>query len=101
MADIINLYAESDRNIIGDDSTPVLKLENSSTGNALSLQKDVSGGATIAVLRVSSSTASGPAFELAGSCVVSTASAAATYMAGVRVKFGDAYGWIPVFPAIA
>lgn len=101
MADVINLYAESGRNIIGDDTTPVLELENSSTGNALSLKKDVSGGATIAALKITASTASAPAFEFAGSCVESTASGSASLTFGIRVKVGNLYGWIPVYEQIA
>jgi len=110
--DTINLAAESDRNIIGDDSTPTLTLENSSTGKALKLVAKAtansvgdfsakSGGApTVAVLRVGASTASAPAFEAFGSAVVSSASAGATVAFGIRAKFGDVYGWIPVFAEI-
>ena len=38
MADLLNLNAESGRNIIGDDSSPSLNLENSSSGECLKLQ---------------------------------------------------------------
>lgn len=101
MADLINLYSESGRNIIGDDTTPALTLENSSTGNAFLAKTGSSGSATVASVKVSASVASAPAFEFAGSVVVSTASVSgATLNAAVRVKFGNVYGWIPVYNSI-
>jgi len=151
MADVINLTAEEGRNIIGDDSSPTLTLENVSSGNALRLQNaggtgvllsavscpttsvyvvsgagvaahlrsgvtesiplvldhSVCGSATVALLKLSRlSTASGPIFDFgsvssAVGGVVSTASACATLDYAVRVKVGDAYGWIPVYRAVA
>lgn len=113
MADIINLYAESDRNIIGDDTTPTLTLENSSTGNALKatmtpttgavvdFSSKSSSAATVAVLKLGSSTASASALQFAGSCIVSTASGGATVGFGVRVKFGDKYFWMYGYENIA
>lgn len=55
MADLINLYAESGRNIIGDDSTPTLELQNTSTGDALKL-KGVSKVLTVDATQQSSAT---------------------------------------------
>ncbi len=116
--DTINLYAESDRNIIGDDSTPTLTLENSSTGNALklvgtdgtgtplsvtadetvpavTLTHTVPGACTVAVASLTASTASAPFFEFKGflASIVSMTS----IFRGVRVKIGDEYGWLPVY----
>jgi hypothetical protein len=109
MTDLINLNAESGRNIISDDSTPTLELENSSSGQSLSLKgaltdqpilnlinRNTSGSATIAVAKFACSTASAPAIEFAGSCIQSTASGSATLAAAIRIKFGDVYGFIPV-----
>ncbi len=113
MGDLINLNAEEERNIIGDDSTPTLTLENSSTGEALKLtakatakpvgefEAQAGGAATIAILKITNSTASAPALEVSGGAIVSTASAGATLAAGIRVKFGDVYGWIPVHLDVA
>jgi hypothetical protein len=156
MSDLLNLDAESGRNIIGDDATPTITLENTSSGNTLNLQNaggtgvqlsmisapttsqmvrgghlglDVqvggmagqfrstaSGGAvldlarttavgspTVALLKLQTSTPSGPLFEF-GSVdkgVVSTASAGVTVDYGIRVKIGNTYGWIPVYHDIA
>jgi len=107
--DLVNLDTESGRNIISNDSTPTLELENESSGQSLSLKggltdnvvlnvidRGASGSATIALARFNSSAASAPALEFAGSCIQSTASGAATLAAAIRVKFGDVYGFIPV-----
>lgn len=106
MADTMNLYAESDRNIIGDDSTPTLTLDNTSTGVGIQGRGTSApgvvgavlgaGNATVAAIRSINSAASGPAFEFLGGSIISTASASATLTAAVRVKFGDVYGWIAV-----
>lgn len=146
----MNLYAESGRNIIGDDSTPTLTLENSSTGEGLKFQNTVDGtgvqlatvsGATTAVylqsgaevLRVlgsvatitasfrssatqgtalearhtvisaptapvmtfTNSCASGAFFEFKG--FLASIASAGSITRGVRVKFGNELGWMPVF----
>ncbi len=156
MADTINLYAESDRNIIGDDTTPTFTLENTSSGNALKLQnaggsgvqlsmtscpttavymtgakkgldvltgdtpatlKSTASGSvvvdlarytavgspTVSLLRILSSTPSGALMEfgVVDKAVVSTASAGATLLFGVRVKVGDVLGWLPIYHTIA
>lgn len=117
MSDTINLYAESNRNIIGDDSSPTLTLENSSSGKALraygsgtgvALQAEAAattpvvdlyhttpGNATVAVLRVTASTASAPFFEFKG--FLASIASMGSITRGVRVKFGDSYGWLPVY----
>ena len=51
MTDVINLYAESDRNIIGDDTTPSLTLENTSSGNIIKLQN--AGGTGVQLSQIS------------------------------------------------
>lgn len=155
MADIVNLQAESEKNIIGDDTTPVLTLENTSSGEALKLQNaggtgvqlsqisapttaqmvrgaamglDVSvgglaaqlkstaseanvldlsrtivGSPTVALLKAVTSTPSGALFEfgVVDKAVISTASAGATLLYGVRVKVGNTYGWLPIYHTIA
>ena len=119
MADIINLLADSGRNIISDDATATLELENNSTGSSLKLKGDpttspvlelinrgVAGTATIAMVKVAASAASTPAFEFAGSVVVSTASGTASLMGAVRAKLTlpdgtIGYGWIPIMHKVA
>lgn len=45
--DTVNLFAESDRNILSDDTNATLTLENTSTGNILKLQNTSPGGVQI------------------------------------------------------
>lgn len=158
MSDLMNLFAESGRNIIGDDSSPALTLENISSGQALQLQNaggtgvalsvvstpttsvmvrgaaggldiqttgiagtfkstatlnqvlDISstvlGGATIAPVRITASTASQAFFDFRGA-VISTASInlAANTMAGViqvwiNGQGGPAIGYLPIFKGV-
>lgn len=119
MTDIINLMTESGRNIISDDTTPTLELENASTGAALKLKADptttpaldiinrgVTGTATLAMVRIGASAASTPAFEFIGSVVVSTASGTASLRGAIRTKLTlpdgtIGYGWIPVMHNVA
>jgi len=153
MANLVNLDAATGRNIIDDDTTPVLTLENTSSGTGLKVDNTSGTGigldvdtvgvgvdidstgnaveatsaayagifkstatespivdivhdtaiasATIAPLRVTASAASGALLEFRGGGAQSTASAGATVAFGVRVKFGDVYGWIPVHTEIA
>ena len=109
MADIVNLAAESGRNIIGDDSTPTLELENASTGVALKLKNSatVPANATLygALELVGQSTASGAMLRLSGTQAyvsVSTIKATTGGVAGtgvIRVIRPDGtFGWIPVYP---
>ena len=50
MANVLNLNAEADANIIGDDSSPTLTLENTSSGNALKLQNASGTGVTLSLV---------------------------------------------------
>ena len=106
MADTINLYAESGRNIIGDDSSPTLTLENTSSGAALKLVASGTGqvletvntatsSPTVAVLTVTNSVASGAFFEFKG--FLASIASASSLQRGVRVKVGDEYGWMPIY----
>lgn len=56
MADTVNLWAESGRNIIGDDTGPTLILENQSSGEVLKLQS--AGGTGVQLATVSGATTS-------------------------------------------
>jgi len=108
MSDIINLNAESNRNIIGDDSSPTLSLENTSTGSAVKLTQTgattgvaleanvaATSAPTIAVIKATNSVASGAFFQFAG--FLASIASATSITRGIRVKFGDSYGWIPIF----
>lgn len=112
MADLINLTAESGRNIIGDDATPSLELENSSTGVALKLKNSstVAANATTAAdLELAGlSTASAAVLKLSGTQAyvsVSTIKFTTGAVAGtgaIRVLRPDGtFGWIPVMPDTA
>ena len=103
----------TERELITNNASPSLYIEQQGTGGTLrlggstthlpisSVVANATGAATVAAARFGTSLASQAAFELMGSCVVSTASGAATISAGIRVKFGNSYGWIPVYPNIA
>ena len=93
----MNLFAESGRNIIGDDTSPTLSLENSSatTGQALDLKVAATSAPTIAVMTVTNSVASGAFFEFKG--FLASIASATSITRGIRVKYGDNYGFIPIF----
>lgn len=104
MANLVNLWSESDACLIGDDSTPGLTLSNTSTGPGLLVTKTVSASSpTIAPLRITMSTASGAFIDFRGA-VISTASMGVTganVVGLVRVWFqgpaGNAAGWLPIY----
>ena len=109
MADLINLAAESGRNIISDDATPTLELENASTGVALKLKNSntVPANATLygALELVGQSTASSAMLKITGSQAfvsVSTIKFTTGVVAGtgvIRVVLPNGtFGWIPVLP---
>ena len=144
MADLINLDTESDRIIIGDDSSATLTLQNTSSGNVIKLQNASGTGVplsvvssptvsimatgrgsaavlrssattsvvldvahsvaisspTVAPIRVLTSSASGPYIEFVGRGAVSTASGGPTVAFGIRVKYGNEYGWIRAYTDI-
>lgn len=106
MPNLVNLYAEQDAEIVGDDAFPTLSIKNSSTGVTLKLQNTPSANATNAVLQLGvNSIASAPSFGLIGGAFVSAVSiifaASANWagMGGIRVVRTDGtFGWIPVIP---
>jgi hypothetical protein len=123
MANTVNLNAEVGANYIGDDSQPAIRIENSSTGAGVSVDKlvvtstatvaqiNVNGGvlaaaATIVPLNIATpSRASGAMIALQGNAFVSTVSlifAAGSGWAGMGairvVKSDGTFGWIPVLP---
>jgi len=107
--DIVNLYAETDREILSDDTGSSLNLTNSSTGSALALkntgattgvaltaQVAATAAPTIAVIRATNSVASGAFFEFRG--FLASIVSASSLQRGVRVKVdNDLYGWIPIY----
>lgn len=108
--DIVNLYAESDRGIISDDTSAVLTIENTATGAGLVATNSSAAGTagpaiivkmpatsapTVANLRSINSVASGAHFEFQG-FLASTASMG-SIVRGIRVKYGNNYGWVPIY----
>ena len=102
---LINLWAEDGRNIIDDNATTTLELENTSTGAGLIannsagtgpalIAKTLVGTATVAPLVVQTSTVSGAAVELRGKAFVSALSGG-SITGGIRIKYGDTYYWVP------
>jgi len=109
MADLVNLAAESGRNIIGDDTTPTLELENTSTAPALKLKNSstVPANASLygALELVGQSTASSSMLRISGTQAfvsVSTIKFTTGAVAGtgvIRVTLPNGtFGWIPVMP---
>ena len=49
MANILNIDAETDANIIGDDSSPTLTMENTSSGNVIKIQNASGTGTALQV----------------------------------------------------
>lgn len=106
MPNSVNLYAESDADMTGDDTTPVLTLKNTSTGAGLRVQNTPAGNATQAALQIGvNSVASAPSFGLIGGAFVSAVSlifAAGANWAGMGairvVRTDGTFGWIPVLP---
>lgn len=103
----------TERELIVNNSSPALFIDQQGTGKTLRLRGAAtaqpvnevlanSGAApSVAVTRFGSSVASQAAMEFIGSCVQSTASGGVSLIAKVRVKFGDVYGWLPVYETLA
>lgn len=115
MANTINLTAETGANYIGDDSSPALTLENSSTGSALLVETTNStnpgveiragrgttiGAVTVAPLRLLASGPSAAVLELKGTAFTSAVTSGSV-IGAIRVKYGDSYYWVPVTENIA
>lgn len=123
MANTINLNAEQGANYIGDDAQPAIRIENSSTGPGISVDKlHVTSAVTVAQMNIAqgvvaanativglnlatTSVASGAVLKLSGQGFVSAVSlifAAGSGWAGmgaIRVVRSDGtFGWIPVLP---
>lgn len=110
---IVDIYAESDAGILSDDSAQALRIENVNAGagllvkqsggnvttsaNAVALRAQLPATAapTVAVIQTLNSVASGAHFEFQG-FLASTASMG-SIVRGVRVKYGDSYGWVPIY----
>lgn len=86
MSDLINLAAESDRNIIGDDASPTLTLENISSGETLKLQNAKGTGVQLSGISCPTTavkiTGAAKVVELLGT-VASTIKSAATEAAAL------------------
>ena len=127
MANLVNIYAETGADIIGDDAQPTLTISNTSTGPALrvfgmALTSGASvdrlfgnpivtgpataGNATVAALRIApASTASVAVLSLLNTSFVSAVSivfAASANWAGMGVmrvvRTDGTFAWIPLLP---
>ena len=104
MPDLVNIWADSERDVVSDDTTPTLTLKNTSSGEALSLI-----GATGAALKAAAVN-TGPALDVyvssaSGSVLkvnnieqgyVSTNSTASMSFA-MRVDIGGTIYYVPVY----
>lgn len=105
MANLINLWAETDAALVGDDSTPTLAIKNTSSGLGLSIDTTEGTGSALDVLsdnttraaRVQSAAAGAPALVIGHSVVAnvtvaplslvqSTASGALFSVSGVFIS---------------
>ncbi len=116
MANLVNIWGESNADLIGDDSTPTLTLKNTSTGVALSVLGATAvsgalignvptGGATIAPLRVAASVASQAVLSISG-VFMSTASinvtaAQAAFIIPVYHETEKVWGYITASKGVA
>lgn len=118
MANIVNLYAEQDADMIGDDTQPTLTLNNSSTGadlragiiepnsEGLLIRRADVQSQTVGVLRIQgASRASGAAIEFTQKAFISITSTVLTSVANtdyaIPVQVGLETRYIPVFKAAA
>lgn len=93
--DLVNLWSESGRNIISDDSTPTITLENQSTGAGLTVKAIRAGaalhvdasGASTSILKIGTSTGFG---------FVSTNSGASISYA-LKVDVNGVVMYVPVY----
>ena len=103
-----NLDAVENANMIGDNSTPTLTLDNLGTGPALVVKSSTAtgtagalrvegraGSPTVAPLVLSASTASGALMEVRG--YIASIASVGSITRGIRVKQGDSYFWIPMY----
>lgn len=114
MANLVNIYAESGADIIGDDAQPTLKLDNSSTGEALrvttasatgpamTVTKSAIGNMSVGLLKIQgNSIASGAVLEFSNKAFASITSVVLTTVANtdyaIRVQVGLETRWIPLF----
>jgi len=116
MPNIVNLYAESNADMIGDDANATLTLSNSSTGadlrvgtvegesatSTVLVRQPVVGNMSIGVLRIQgNSVASGAVLEFTTKAFASITSVVLTTVANtdyaIRVQVGLETRWIPLF----
>ncbi len=98
MANLVDIFAEAGAALVGDDAVATLRVENTSTGNALNL---LAAGATTALMNLVVSGASGANFKFnnIGRGFVSTNSTASLAYAFKVTIDGGANGdyWVPVY----
>ena len=102
--DIVNLAAETGKDIVSDEVGSQLTLRSTATeGVPLRLDRGTTTSSpTVALLRLAiASTASAPVFELQEQAFVSATTILFTTGAtagtgAVRVKIADTYKWIPI-----
>ena len=116
MPNIVNLYAESNADMIGDDANATLTLSNSSTGadlrvgtvegesatSTVLVRQPVVGNMSIGVLRIQgNSVASGAVLEFTTKAFASITSVVLTTVANtdyaIRVQVGTETRYIPLF----
>jgi hypothetical protein len=99
MADLVNLWSESGRNIISDDSTPTITLENQSTGAALTVNA-IRAGSTIHINPSGASTTLFKVGTSTGFGYVSTNSGASLSYA-LKIDVNGVTMYVPVYLGVA
>jgi len=109
MANLVNIWGDSDADIISDESTPTLTLKNTSTGVALLAQNTGTGpafravgtmgaGATIAAFSVTASTASQAVMQVSGvfmsTASINAAGSAAAFIIPVYHESARVWGYL-------
>ena len=101
MGNLVNIWSESNADIIGDDSTPTLTLKNSSSGLGLNIDTTGGTGTALDVLsdntsyaaRVRSAASAAPALQLEHSVINGPTTAVLRMVAsGASVPFFDFRG---------
>lgn len=100
MSNLIDIFAETGANLIGDDSSPTFRVENASTGNVLDLR---SLGSNAVILNAIASGASTAVIGLngLGKSYVSTNSTATVVFAMRVAVAGTNNYWVPIYMGAA
>jgi hypothetical protein len=91
---VLNLDADTGANVIGNETTPVLEISNSSTGPALKVDNIVAtSGATIASLSTAGGALVAESLDVNGAILAANATVTAIDIRGASVASGASMGF--------